>query len=96
MPAIVVGRSVIDPSTSTAAVHLLSGSGVTTDGSATVGAFEAPHDINYQPDQNNVIDLSQYTYYAILFDEGGTNAAANFEWLTLKLIMGSVGVKGIY
>ena len=32
--------------------------------------------ISFVPDQNNVIDASQYTYYALIQDESGANSIA--------------------
>jgi hypothetical protein len=66
-------------------VSLLSGSGLVTDSSASVAAYEAIHEIVYTPDQNTLIDRALYSYGLNFMGEGHTNAVANFILLGFKL-----------
>lgn len=70
MPAIGLAR--YDPATDTWASLLAAG--MQDDTSANVAAYEASHDIRLTPDQNNVIDLTAYSYYIIVCPEGSTDA----------------------
>jgi hypothetical protein len=53
---------------------------VTTDGSATVGAYEAPHAISVTG-LSSVVDRTIYRYVVELANETGTNALANLAYL---------------
>ena len=55
-------------------------------GSGSVSGYNAHYEIvNFVPDQNNVIDTTQYTYLAVIWDEGGTGAIVGnaFEHIIL-------------
>ena len=55
-------------------VGLLSTSFVTL-AAATVGAYNAPQTLTFTPNQNSVIDTTQYIYFAIVWDEAGASGA---------------------
>lgn len=59
--------------------------GTVVDTSASVTAYETDHDIVLTPDQNNIIDRTQYSYMAVFYGEGGTNALANLALYGFKL-----------
>lgn len=46
------------------------------DASASTAAYQSTHGIIATCNQNNVVDKSQYTYYAMILNEGSTNAIA--------------------
>lgn len=80
---------------SSAPVSLIStGGGFATDAAADAAAFDALHTITFTPNQNNTIDLEQYTYYACIQDEGGTNSDIAGRYLSLKLTYTLSNVKG--
>lgn len=49
------------------------------DSAADVAAYEVEHTITLSPDQNNVIDLTQYSYSLLVQNEGNTNATIGFQ-----------------
>lgn len=62
--------------------------GVTYDASADVGTYEATHTIEVVPDQNNVVDFSDSSvYYAVVTNEGDTNALAELRLMALSVRM---------
>lgn len=89
MPKFGLGRSTKNVGSSEAAL-LSTGGGLVTDASATFGAYNAAHSIVFTPDQNNVIDRSLYHYFAVIYDEGHTNALTNGSWLSIDLTFGSI------
>jgi hypothetical protein len=61
------------------------------DASASAAAFDAIHSITFTPDQNNEIDLTQYSYYAVVCNEGHTNALAELRLRQLIITMTAKG-----
>lgn len=55
-----------------------------------VPRYQAAHGITFTPDQFNVIDKASYTYWALVFDEGGTNALAGTEYYGIELNFGAI------
>ncbi len=68
----------------TRAAHLLA-AGSVVDPNGTLAPYNAEHSITFTPDQNNVIDKSQYGYLAFIGDEGGVNALAGAWWRYIDL-----------
>jgi hypothetical protein len=60
------------------------GSGAAWDNGGNVQAF------SYACNQNNVIDTTQFRYYAILVDENGANSVANNRYIALGLSLNSI------
>lgn len=60
----------------TLANMLSTSNGFVTLAAANIAAYEAEQALVFTPNQNNVIDKTLYHYYAIIFDEAGTNALA--------------------
>lgn len=89
MPAVGVFRAAKDTDSAVENVgwwKLLT-TGVATDSSPDVATFDVAHAITYTPNQHNVIELATYEYFAILYDEGGTNSQDQFWWLGVDLLM---------
>lgn len=63
---------------------------------ANVGLYNAQQSLTYTANQNNVIDKSSYTYLAIIWDEGGSNAVAGNYYQTIELTFGSIANLGFY
>jgi hypothetical protein len=75
LPALMPKFGILRISSAGAGVALLStGGGLVTDTAASVGVYESQHDVVFTPDQNNIVDKSQYSYSLIVFNEGHTNA----------------------
>ena len=70
---------------------LKSGTAMVDDTSASVAAYEAIHGITCNADQNNVVDVTTYSYYAIVCNEGDVNATAS---LRLRQIVLTQSTKG--
>lgn len=87
MPSLGLAR--FDPMTSTWVS--LKAAGVTVDTSASVAVYDAIHAINAVPDQNNLIDLENYVYYAVVCNEGHTNAFAELRLRQFRLTMTAKG-----
>lgn len=84
MPALGVTRydHVADAWTS-----LKSGTAMTDDPSASLVAYEASHGITATLDQNNIVDTTTYSYYAIICNEGHTDATAQLRLQQLIVTM---------
>jgi hypothetical protein len=91
MPALAVTR--FDPSSDTSVSLYSVGSGLKDDASASIAAYDALHSIALACDQNNTIDLESYLYYAIVCNEGNTNALAE---LALRNIVLTMTAKGFF
>ena len=64
-----------------------------TNAAATVAAYNAAsQSLIWTPDQNNVIDRTAYTYFAVIADEVGTNAQAGNAYRSLLLTMSVTNV----
>jgi hypothetical protein len=75
-PAFGIVRGLATTQLGTAANLLSTGGGLVTLAAATQPAYDAAQVLVFTPDQNNVIDKTQYHYGAVFFDEAGTNAGA--------------------
>lgn len=65
--------------------------GVTVDSSANVAAYEAAHNIIATVDQNSTVDRESYHYFAVVCNEGNTNALAQLRLRTLRVSMATKG-----
>jgi len=72
---------------------LKSGTAMTDDASASVVAYEASHGITATLDQNNVIDTTTYSYFAVICNEGHTNATTQ---LRLQQLIVTMTAKGFF
>jgi hypothetical protein len=61
---------------------------------ASTGALQADQSLVYTSDQNNVVDLSQFSYGAIIADEGGTNAIVGCAFSMLELSLTGIADAG--
>lgn len=69
-----------------APTNLLStGSGLAADASANIAAYNAAHWNSFVPDQNNIVDRTQYNYYLVVWNEGGTNALVGASCRSIEL-----------
>lgn len=59
--------------------------GTQTDTSASVAAYNGLHDIQFTPDQFNIVDLSKYTYYVVVCPEGGTNGIEGLSFYRIHI-----------
>jgi hypothetical protein len=66
------------------AQELTSGGAVQLAAGST-GAYQTTQQLVMTCNQNNVVDTTAYVYFAILGDEGGTNALAGIQMYTLTL-----------
>jgi hypothetical protein len=82
MPKIAVVRIGADG----AQQNLLS-TGLATDASASTAVYQAAHSIVITPDQNAVIDTTNYAYAIYLFGEGNTNAVVGQILYSLSFAM---------
>ena len=57
------------------------------DTSANAAAYEVEHNISISPDQNAVIDCSQYQYALLLQNESGANALDSLEYRRIVLTL---------
>ncbi len=61
------------------------------DASASTAAYDAVHSITLTPDQNTTISLTKYSYYAVVCNEGHTNALAELALRNLIITMTTAG-----
>jgi hypothetical protein len=47
-----------------------------TDSAVSLAAYQVQRTLVFTPNQNATIDTSQYGYFAVFFDEAGTNSVA--------------------
>lgn len=87
MPALGVVR--YEPVANT--LDTLRASGMLDDTSANAAAYDAIHDITLTTDQNQTIDLSTYVYFAVVCNEGHTNALAELRLRQIVLTMTTKG-----
>lgn len=66
------------------------GGGLQSDTSASVAAYEALHWITLTPDQNNVVDRNNHSYWTSLWNEGHTNALAGYRVQGLELTITTI------
>lgn len=86
LPAVMPGLGILRYEKATGTVATLKASGnFTSDPSASLAAYETEHAISVVPDQNNIIERSLYTYVAVIFDEGFTNAKGGMTFRSLEL-----------
>ncbi len=72
-------------------VALLStGSGFVSDSSPDLATYNAEKWITLTPDQNNVIDRTQYNYAVVAYYEGHGNSLANGSWNAFELTFSSI------
>lgn len=88
MPALGIAR--LDPVTNTV-VSLHSTTPMKDDASASAAAYDAIHSITFTPDQNSTVDLTQYIYYAVICNEGHTNALAELRLRHMTLAQATKG-----
>ena len=88
MPSIALVR--FDPEMDTL-VSLKSGTATVDDTSATAADYDAVHSITLTPDQNTTISLTKYSYYAVVCNEGNTNAQAELGLRNLIITMTTAG-----
>lgn len=74
MPQFGVIRNDADGTSGGTANLLTSGSGLVTDPTALLATYVAAHSVVFTPNQNNVIDKTQYSYSLIWWNEGSTNS----------------------
>lgn len=89
MPSLALVK--FDPETDTL-VSLLAANTV-DDASASTAAYDAVHSITLTPDQNQTISLTKYSYYAVVCNEGNTNALAE---LALRNFVITMTAKGFF
>lgn len=87
MPSLALVK--FDPETDTL-VSLLAANTV-DDASASTADYDAVHSITLTPDQNQTISLTKYSYYAVVCNEGNTNALAE---LALRNFVITLTTKG--
>jgi len=95
--AIGVFRTPRDPgSTSWGTLTSLSAAGDFTEvGAASVADYELVQQVPIVCNQNNVVDLAAYTYYAQVWNEAGTNSLANNGILNVTVAMDDFTDAGI-
>jgi len=85
------GISRLDVSGSAGTVVGLRSGGSVSLGAGSLAAYNAfvgvPVSLAYICDQNNVIDLSRYFYFAEILDENGTNAIAANQYYGIEAFM---------
>lgn len=89
MPSVAVYRSNL--ASAPASAHLLA-AGWLSDSSANVAAYEVFHSIVYTPNQNNVVDKSQYSYFAYFQNEMGANRVAGLEFHSIVVVQTLNGI----
>lgn len=57
------------------------------DTAASVGAYEVEHNITLTPDQNAVVDVTQYQYALLVQNEGNTNATNGLQFRRIVLTL---------
>ena len=87
MPSLGVAR--LEPVANT--MDSLRAAGALDDSSANAAAYDAIHDITLTTDQNQTIDLSTYVYFAVVCNEGHTNALAELRLRQIVLTMTTKG-----
>lgn len=91
LPALMPKFGIVRSNDAGASVALLStGSGLATDASAGVAAYETAHDIVYTANQNNVIDKASYGYSVVVFNEGHTNAQDDLAVVSLEVSLTAI------
>lgn len=88
MPALGIVR--YEPAASTL-VSLKSGTAMVDDTSASAAAYDAIHSITLTADQNNTVNLADYLYFAVVCNEGDTNALAELRLRQIVLTMATKG-----
>lgn len=88
MPGLAIRRSGVSD------VALHSAGSRINDSSASTAVYQSTHGITATCNQNNVVDKSTYTYYAMILNEGSTNAIAGLivQGLTITFTVPSVDV----
>ncbi len=86
MPQFTIARAPLSGLTPTS-VHLRAAGFMIDTGSYAAGVSK---DVTFTADQNNVIDLSAYTYDIILFDEHGASGSAGNMFQRVSLTMTGV------
>lgn len=61
------------------------------DSSANPAIYDAVHSITLTPDQNQTISLTKYSYYAVVCNEGNTNALAELALRNFVITMSTKG-----
>jgi hypothetical protein len=74
-------------------VYLYSG-GHVVDSSGTIGAYNASHAITITPDQNNIVDRSQYTYQLAIAGANGTGSIDNDHWTHIDVTVSIPDARG--
>ena len=64
---------------------LNSGGTSSQDPTAVLATYKALHSWSFTCNQNNVIDTTQYTYFAVIWDEANTNALGGNQYAGLAL-----------
>ncbi len=73
---------------------LSTGNGMAIDTSASQATYESAgtsgrRSLVFTPNQYAIIDLANYAYVAIVFDEGGTNAVIDNQYFSFDLVFSS-------
>lgn len=71
-------------------VWLAAGNSPSFDTTGTLSAYKALHSWSFACNQDNVIDRSQYDYYAVIWDESGANAVSGNMYTGMLLNFGSI------
>jgi hypothetical protein len=74
MPALTIWRTLWDGSAPPVALFSGGTNGWVVDASVNTTAFQLQHTLTFIPDQNHLIDHSQYAYHLLFNNECGTNS----------------------
>lgn len=73
---------------------LVSGTPYTLDPTSVLATYKTTHQIPVTTNQNNVIDTTQYSYFALIYDESGANAEAFNTYYGMALLY--VGINDMH
>jgi hypothetical protein len=94
LPAMMPAMSIMRYDVSANTLVGLRAAGMTDDTSPDVATYEAIHFLTVTCDQNNVLVTgTKYNYYAIVCNEGHTNAQAELALRGIKLTMTAAGYR---
>jgi hypothetical protein len=93
LPAVMPSLGIFRQQTSSpgaSAASLNSGAQFIADPTVVLATYKSWHSWSFTCNQNNVIDVTQYQYFAVVWDEGFTNAQANNLYSGLILSYSSI------
>lgn len=90
MPAFGVFRGTVASGGGLFGNSINAGSSFSIDPTGSVGTYKTAHSWSQTGNQNNVIDTSQYNYFAVIWDEGSTNSQTGNQYLSLVLSYSSI------